>query len=339
MRQGFNPKKDKVLQKGDFFHQIVIPVYIPNHQDYFKDSFQILKLCLESLFRTIHSKTYVSIVNNGSCEDVKLYLNALYDCGKIHELVTTSNIGYINAMLKGIAGQNFQFFTTADADVLFLNGWQESTYSIFSSFPRAGAVCPTPSPKSLRTHTANIYWDLLFSNKLKFSKVLNKDALLKFASSIDNSDFYNEFQLKKYLTISSGKVKAVVGAGHFVVTYKASIFENLKKRYTNFVLGGNSDNLFDIPVVEKGYWRLSTENNYAYHLGNIHEEWMDLELKSITENKFEPKEEKYFEICHYSNFSYWIKNKFFAKIFFKKYFFRRFLLLKGLSVEAAKKYN
>ena len=64
MRQGFNPHKDQPQEKSEFIHQIIIPVFIPHQHDYFKDSFKILKLCLESLFATIHAKTFITIVNN-----------------------------------------------------------------------------------------------------------------------------------------------------------------------------------------------------------------------------------------------------------------------------------
>ena len=52
MRLGFNPHKDKKQIKSDYFHQVVIPVYIPNEEGYFKDSFVILQYCLQSLFKT-----------------------------------------------------------------------------------------------------------------------------------------------------------------------------------------------------------------------------------------------------------------------------------------------
>jgi hypothetical protein len=63
MRVGFNPIRTKLKLSFDYFHQIIIPVYIPNQEGYFKDGFTILKLCLNSLFKTIH-KTL------NSCESV-----------------------------------------------------------------------------------------------------------------------------------------------------------------------------------------------------------------------------------------------------------------------------
>ena len=51
MRVGFNPNKDKNLVRSDYYHKIIIPVYIPNFEGYFKDSFRIFKICLESLYK------------------------------------------------------------------------------------------------------------------------------------------------------------------------------------------------------------------------------------------------------------------------------------------------
>ena len=337
MRLGFNPHKDEQQIKSDYFHQVVIPVYIPNQEGYFKDSFEILKICLNSLLITAHSKTYITIVNNGSDEVVINYLDELYRSRKIQELVHVSNIGYVNAMLKGIAGQNFEFITTADADVLFLNGWQEASYNIFKNFSKTGAVCPTPSSRSLRTYTGNIYWDLLFTNKLKFSEVENPNAMHKFGLSVGNKDFYNEIHLKKYLTVSNNNQKAVIGAGHFVVTYRADIFNTLKKRFTDFVMGGGSDDLFDIPVVKSGFWRLSTANNYAYHMGNCIEDWMIEEVSKLEK----PDQILDFKLettqCN-AKWLYFFKTKLFGKFILNKKIMTFFLIWKGLRKEDAKNY-
>jgi hypothetical protein len=337
MRIGFNPHKDQKILKSEFFHQIVIPVYIPNQEGYFKDSFEILKLCLISLFKTSHKKTYITIVNNGSCQLIVNYLNELYEENKIQELIHVTNIGYVNAMLKGIAGQNFDFITTSDADVLFLEGWQQATYNVFQNFSKTGAVCPTPSSRSLRTYTANIYWDFFFSKSMKFKTVKNPEALKKFGVSVGNNNFYNKIQLKKYLTISSNGQTAVIGAGHFVVTYRADIFNSFDKRFTEYVLGGGSDDLFDIPVIKKGFWRLSTAENYAYHMGNTLEDWMKKEKKEkINQNNFSGS--VVLSKKGSSGFSYFIKSKLFAKFILNKKIMRYYLVFKGLTKEESKDY-
>jgi len=338
MRVGFNPHKDKTQDASDYSHQVIIPVYVPNLEGYFQNGFEILKLCLNSLFTTIHDKTFVTIVNNGSCQMIVDYLNDLFEQNKIQEIIHTTNIGKLNAILKGISGNNFSLITISDSDVLFLTNWQKATYEVFENFSKAGAVCSTPSSRSLRTYTSNIYWDLFFSKKIKFINVLNPDALKKFAHSVGNIDFYNSIQLKKYLIITNNDKKAVVGAGHFITTYRASVFDGLDSRYTNYKLGGDSELKFlDIPIVKKGFWRLSTTDNFTYHMGNIVEDWMFDEVSKLEQNK----EESSFQlklVNPSSKWSYYIKSKFFAKFMLNKKIMKYYLIWKGLSKEEANNY-
>jgi hypothetical protein len=179
---------------------------------------------------------------------------------------------------------------------------------------------------------------LFFSSKLKFDKVLDRNALIKFAESIGNPNFYNEIQKEKYLTIKGKDVKAVVGAGHFVTTYRAEVFSDLSNLYTNYKLGGDSESKFlDIPVIDKGYWRLSTENNYAYHMGNVLEEWMNDEINKIEINNKE-SDFKLKKVKANSPLLSFVKNKIFSKFILNKKIMRLFIFWKGLTKQEAENY-
>lgn len=332
MRIGINPNRDKIIEANDFFHQVIIPVYIPNEEDYFKDSFQILKYCLESLFKTSHVNTYFTVVNNGSCQGVVDYLNTLHQSGRVQEIMHTSAIGKMNAILKGLIGQNFKLVTITDADVLFLNNWQNESYKIFEAFPKAGFVNPCPLSKVLKRYTYNIIWDNFFSRKLKFTKVKNPDALMNFAKSIGNLDLYNKYHLEQYLTISNSNQTAVVGGGHFVGTYRSEVFKNITQKYSEFSLGGTSENnILDKPVVENGFWRLSTHDNYAYHMGNTVEKWMD-EIPLVNlKSEISPPMLKTIRVSKSSD---WIKRQFFYLFLSRKGIWIKFLVFKGLNKKA-----
>lgn len=337
MRVGFNPNKDQVLSKSEFTHQVIVPVYIPHQKDYFKDSFQILQWCLESLFKTSHAKTFFTVVNNGSCAEVVAYLNQLHHQYKIHEVIHTTAIGKLNAILKGLTGHQFPLITITDADVLFLNNWQKATYEVFEAFPKAGAVSTTPSSKVLKQHTSNIVTPFVFSHRLRFDKVLDPKAMSSFADSIGNSNFYKAVHLTKYLTLSNRKVKAVIGAGHFVATYRGSVFEALSARYTTFALGGLSEGLFlDKPINDRGYWRLSTVENYTYHLGNRKEHWMDDAFEKIVLNDVIEDFELAGEV-KISKFQIFF-NKFFFRVLLWRPIWKLFLRKKGLTKEEANQY-
>lgn len=336
MRVGFNPNKDKVLQQSDYFHQVIVPVYIPNQEGYFKDSLKILKICLESLFKTSHSSTYFSIVNNGSCVEVSAYLRKLKQQNIIQELIETSAIGKLNAIFKGLSGHNFSLITITDSDVLFLNGWQTGTYQVFEHFPKTGAVSPVPSSKMYRYHTENIIGANFFSKKLRFTKVINPDGMKAFATSVGNSNFYNEAHLSQYLTIESSIVKAVVGAGHFVCTYRNEVFFDRDLNFSKYSLGGDSEGKFlDKSVVNKNLWRLSTEDNFAFHMGNVFEEWMNVELFSFDQNATDEIMANLIPIKT-SSLSLW--SKIVSMIMSNKQFRRYFLTYKGLSKEQAANY-
>ena len=335
MRVGFNPNKDKEIVKSDYFHQIIMPVYIPNQEGYFQDSFKILLMSLESLFKTCHSKTYFSIVDNGSCSEVSSYLNTLKIEGKIHELIQTSNIGKLNAIFKALSGHQFALITITDSDVLFLNNWQKSSYQIFENFPKAGAVSPSPSSRLLFYYTENLIGKYLRSNRLNFTTVKDPAGLKAFANSIGNPEFYKKVHLEKYLTIEQSGTRAVVGAGHFVCTYRGEVFWNRDENFSIYSMGGDSEGKFlDEAVVKRGLWRLSTDSTWAYHMGNVSERWMDELLSKLLKNNTEER----VNLVELKREKYQIRTKVFQKLIANKNFRFYFYKYKGLTKEQAAAY-
>lgn len=279
MRIGINPEKENKVLTGDAYHRVIVPVYIPNlEEEYFKDGLKILKLCIESLLHTIHSKTRVSIINNGCCIEVLEYLNKVYESNnQVDQLLDSKiNLGKVNAINAIVKGNIEEFITITDADVLFKHGWQVETEKIFSEFPYAGMVSPVPSSVGYKSKFLNsTYYYGVFKGKLRFSNVQSPEGMQKFEQSIGRK-MYNDDHLDKYLTIvnKNGK-KAVVGCGHFVATLKADVFSKAPNFPSNFKIVGGSENTYiDIPNDKSGYLRLATMENLAFHLGNKVEDWM-----------------------------------------------------------------
>lgn len=331
MRIGHNPNVNKKSSSLGF-HKVIIPVYIPNQQDYYKDAFQIFKLCVSSLIKTVNKETYITLVNNGCCIEVADYLNELLREHKVHEVIHTSNIGKINAVLKGIAGNSFHFTTVADSDVLFLNGWQQETFKVFENFKKAGVVGVVPQFKLYENLSANLIFDNLFSKKLCFSKVEEPEALKKFYKSIGWKDDYNKDYLKYHLTLSNKyDASAVVGAGHFIATYSKQVIDIMPKEDAMFKIRGNTERMYlDKPVLSIGKWRLTTERNYAYHLGNTYEDWMGKKVALLKNeahsNLTIPKLSK----SRITIVEYFVKNRIFRKLFSIRILNKWFLRYKGL---------
>ena len=98
---------------------------------------------------------------------------------------------------------------------------------------------------------ANLIFENLFSNKLKFTEVTNPEALKKFFHSIWGEGSYNPVHLKWNLTIENKNGIAVVGSGHFVATYRKTIF-NETKTYFGYKMGADTELYLDEMPLKKG---------------------------------------------------------------------------------------
>jgi hypothetical protein len=260
-----------------------MPVYIPNQEDYFKDSFAILQLSLESIFATVHDKTFITVVNNGSCDEVTNYLNQISEQYKIHEIIHTESIGKLNSILKGLAGTNIELVTITDADVLFLPNWQNETVTIFKEMPKVGVVGIVPQFNMFKANCENVIFDNLFSDVLQFIPVKSREGLINFYKSIGWDEHYNKDFLEYGLGLKYEKTAVYVGSGHFVATYKKQMFDQIPT-YFDFKLGGNSESYLDTVPLNNDYWRVTTYDSYGYHMGNVLENWM-YEIKFDTTNR------------------------------------------------------
>lgn len=287
MRIGSNPEKNSKAIAIENYHRVVIPVYIPHFEGYFKDAFDVFKLCLESLLLTIHSKTRITIYNNNCHPEVKKYIDLKYNESNSIDQVFHSkeNLGKINAILAAAKGNLEPLITITDADVFFKNGWQEAVEKVLLGFPEAGMVSPVPGSKAYKSYTSNNWGYAVFKAKLSFQEVIDKEALVNFDRSLGNAkNLYDPIHLEKHLIIENkkSKMQAVMGCGHFVATMRREVFD----KGTNTpafikIQNGVEGEFIDIPNEAMGFLRLATKDNYAYHMGNTKEEWMYEEFKKL----------------------------------------------------------
>lgn len=337
MRVGLNPHKDKPIVSVDYTHQVVMPVYIPNLEGYFEKSFEVLQLSLNSLFNTIHSKTFITIVNNGSCTEVVQFLNILFETKKINEIIHTSNIGKVNAILKGIQGHNIELVTISDSDVLFLTNWQSETVKIFKKIPQAGVVGIVPQFKNYMSNSENVLYHNLFNHKIKFLPVKNREALVHFYDSIGWKRDYNQDYLKYTLGLEVEKdFNVLIGSGHFVSTYKRVVFDTIQT-FIGYKLGGTSEHYLDMLPLQYDYWRLTTHDNYAYHIGNVPESWMYDVIEQTKHNDNQILDSSFFQQKASFGLAL-LRNKIFRKLIMNKIVLSRLYLKWQLPKHCIKNY-
>ena len=335
MRVGVNPAKDQIIAIKSY-HRIIIPVFVPNITDpYFKNGLEVTQICLESVIKTRHKKSSLTVVNNGSCKEVTQYLQQLYLEKKIDQLIHyKENVGKIDAIIPIAREAQEPLVTISDGDVLFKDGWIQGVEEVFCHFPEAGMVSPVPHGTVYNTYTVNTLFDGFLKGILKFQSICNPEDMMRFAESIGKAEtmYQKKIRLLYQLTVKRKEFSAVVGCGHFVATLRKEVFQYAPQGASKLAYASAADrDYIDIPVEKAKLWRLATVKNYAYHMGNSPTEWMDSvfnKLVGVSERTTEVPKSKI------TNFSLWFKKgvvRFIMSRYFRKYFFKKWGLKEGLN--------
>lgn len=272
-----NPQKQSKKIKLRCQHRLIIVVFIPSLEGYYKDVLEVFKLCLESAITTTNSNCAITVVNNASCKEVSQFLETKLESKSIDTIIHhEENIGKIDALIGAARASREPIITISDVDILFSQGWQNETETIFAKIKNVGSVNPIPCSRFLNYETSSVLYRVLLGQlKFKYQPIPeNHDAHNKYLAS-----FNWELETDKNIlwpVVESKDVKAVVGSGHQILSMRRELFFTTVPMEPSLTLvGNNSEYLYcDQPINYAGGMRLATYNNFAYHMGNTVEEWM-----------------------------------------------------------------
>lgn len=291
MRVGSNPQKQERKITITTHHRVVVVVYIPNEEGFYKDSFDVFKMCIDSLVSTLNSKALLTIVNNGSHPKVVDFLNGYLKEKKIDTLIShNTNIGKIDALIGAARGAREKYITLADSDILFVKGWQEKVEEVFAKFPNVGSVSPIPVRTGLYSSTSSVLKQILL-RKIKFKLIPIPENFVSYNMFLESINWDLEvLENKNWPVIEKNGIRAVIGSAHQVLTIDRDVLFKTSPSNPSLTLVGNfsEHNYVDVPIDKAGKLRLATYHNYAFHMGNKVESWMmktqEINVKT-TENK------------------------------------------------------
>lgn len=313
MRIGSNPQKVERKIILTTHHRVVIVVYLPNEEGFYKESFDVFKLCLDSLVATINLNAAITVVNNGSHKKVVDFLNLYLEEKKIDTLISHNiNIGKIDALIGAARGAREKYITLTDSDILFVTGWQEKVEEIFANFPNVGSVSPIPVRSAVMFGTSSVLKNILLRkiNYLSEPIVENFEPYNRYLESINWG--LETGKDKKWNVVEKNKCKANIGSGHQVLTIDRDIlFKTTPTNPSLTLVGGTSENDYiDFPIDKANKLRLATYNNYAFHMGNKLENWM---VDKFNNNqKIEKIEKEHLNIESLDLHNSWFYNKYFG---------------------------
>ena len=107
---------------------------------------------------------------------------------------------------------------------------------------------------------------------------------------------------------------------------------------TTKLLGKDIMSKLDYLVIKNGFWRVSTSENFTYHMGNSTEKWMydKLDKLEVLNQLIEEPKLKDNKVNKIAN---WLKIGVFGTMLFSSTFiWKKFLAFKGLTKQEAKSY-
>ncbi|WP_196886369.1 glycosyltransferase [Aureivirga sp. CE67] len=285
MRIGVNPEKSKLSEIKYKQHRIIIPVYIPeSDEEYFQNLFEVLKVCIESILKTVDlNNTVITIINNNCKVEVTDYIETLLINKYIDKHVKyTENYGKVYTVLAEARASYEDLITITDADVFFFTGWENEIIKAFNTFSKAGVISPLPVPNLAFYNNTSLFFDKLFS--IKKGKIVSNKSFELFEEGVGNKEVFKKWKNKQFY-LKSGDYPICIGACHFVATYRRSVLQNIEYLKPKYVFkNGYENKVLDKPIDVLGYYRLSLNKSFAYHLGNNIPKWIENEVGVSSES-------------------------------------------------------
>ena len=246
--------------------------YIPNLEGYFSHRMDVLKLSLESLIATVGGATDIMVMNNGSCREVRDYLDGQLEAGRIDYLIhSTRNLGVIGGFKILFNAAPGELIAYCDDDVLYYPGWLEAHLKIIDTYPGVGMVSGAPVGYSSEEAVRAVE-DFIREYPEKVSvafkeRVPDWERSWAFSTGRNVEEHLRQIEDTPHRLLEFQGVQAVQSAKHFqFLTPKETIRAAFDPDWSGLLMDGMVE--LDQAVDELGFLRLSTPERFARHIGN-----------------------------------------------------------------------
>jgi len=270
MRSGQNPAKsvNEVVKP----QRITVAVlnYIPFLSGYYADMLNVLKTCLGSLWANTDLPYDLMVFDNGSCAEVKDYLNTQVKEGRIQYLILSEkNLGKggaWNIMLKGAPGEIIAY---TDNDCYFYPGWLSHSLEVLEAYPNVGMVTSRPFRMKDDLNSATFAWAEQ-TPEVSITKgwFITWEDFRDFNMSIGNSEeeVAQWYKGRPDVHVTYHGVTAQVGASHYQFLSYKSVAEEFLPFEMDRPMGQVRQ--LDVRMNEKGYLRLMTSEPFMKNMSN-----------------------------------------------------------------------
>jgi glycosyltransferase involved in cell wall biosynthesis len=200
--------------------------YIPFLSGYYAEALDVLRACLDSMRADAGLPFDTMVFDNGSCREVRDYLMAEKEAGRIQYLVLSDrNVGKGGAWNLILGGAPGEIIAYCDSDVLFSPNWLKESVHRLETFPNVGMVTARPFRTPPELYEATLEWARREA-ELAGGSFIPWETFLEFNLSlgqteVENRRVYSETQDWR---IAYKGVTALAGGSHWQFTgWKATL--------------------------------------------------------------------------------------------------------------------
>lgn len=226
MRRGQNPAKFVQTVRRPERITAALLNYIPFLSGFYAETLDVLKVCMDSMRKDAGLPFDLMVFDNGSCAEVRDFLIAEKDAGRIQYLILSEkNVGKGGAWNVILPGAPGEIIAYTDSDVLFSPGWLRRSVEILETYPSVGMVTARPFRTPPEFYTSTLEWarasGTLQADEEQF---IPWETFLEFNLSLGQNEAENRrvyAETRDWVMRCNG-VTALAGASHWQFTaYKA----------------------------------------------------------------------------------------------------------------------
>jgi len=289
-----NPGRGKM---SDFIPARVttaVLTYVPNNIGYFKDRFDVMRVCIESILKNTKEHFDLMVFDNGSSDEVIDYLRTQHNAGNIDFLLLSrKNIGKISAlkiMCKAAPGEIIAY---CDDDVFFLPGWLKRHLEVIDTYPDVGVVTGMYiKPHMKEGVETTMRFAARRDVKMEKGNLVDKDLELHYIANMGRTweQYQKETNGLEDVRITYKGIQTYASAGHYqFVAVKDRILKALPDKWKNNLMGQMRE--LDIAIDALKMLRVCTTPATIRLLGNqINQEGAEfirefgLDIKGVEES-------------------------------------------------------
>jgi glycosyltransferase involved in cell wall biosynthesis len=285
-RIGMNPARHRATTYRPARVTVGVLVYLPHRQGYFEHRLDVVKLSLASLIRHTDVEYDLMVFDNGSCEDLKEYLQGLQQQGVLRYLLSSSeNIGKRGALRVMAGAAPGEVLAYTDDDTFFYPGWLSAHMALLDGFPNVGMVSGSPERTNFDHATASTvrFGETDRETQMSLGRRIPDQWERDWAIALgkDPDEFLTQVgQVDDVLLARRGLNAYGTACHNQFVAPKAALRTVLEGSWSGRLMGGMTD--VDNAIDAAGFLRLTTIERTTRLIGNVVSPTMEAEARRLN---------------------------------------------------------